>query len=382
MSYRKLFLPSATLLALSLSLMGCDPSKTTSPTPSGNAPKSTTTAPDSAGGSTASAIPEAFTKPRKAEGALLLKVITNGTDPFWDTMGKGLDVGIKEVSADPKSGWIAPKQTDNASQKSTFDQEVINSADGIAVSPIQADAFAPTIDAAIDKGIPVVTFDSDSPSSKRLAYIGTDNYQAGKAAGEAAVKLFPKGGKFVAFVGNMTADNAKQRYQGFLDAVKGHNIEMLAEPFEDDKDQAGRAHRNVADAITKFGDKINGFLGLYAYNGPAIVDEVTKKGIREKVKIVCFDGNARTLAFLKAGKVDVTVVQKPFEFGRLSAKLLTLINRKGVTEALTELKPELEAIGMKVDVEKRIIDTGVTIVTPENAAEFLKDLNAKGIKST
>jgi ribose transport system substrate-binding protein len=356
------------------SLYGCDPNK--------GADKSADTKSAVPSEPTASSAPttSAFDKPRKETGDLTIKVITNGTDPFWDTMGKGLEVGLKETGT--KGGWLPPAGTDNNSQKDTFEQQMAAGVDGIAVSPIQAEAFASVIDEAIDKGTPVITFDSDAPTSKRLAYIGTNNYDAGQKAGEAAVKLFPSGGNLVAFVGNMSADNARQRYQGFVDAVKGHNITMLQPPFEDDKDQVGKAHSNVADAITKYGDKINGFLGLYAYNGPAIVDEVQKAGKLGKVKIICFDGVAKTLDNLSKKLVDVTVVQKPFEFGRLAAKLLTLINRKGLDAGLKDLQPELEKAGMKVDTQKHIIDTGVTVVTPENAAAFLKELHDKGLTST
>ena len=366
------------VLSIGVALTGCDPNK--------DKPAESTPTPGTSGKMAAPAapvpVPEVFQKPRKTSGLVLIKVITNGSDPFWDSMGIGLRDGVKEAGADPKSGWLAPPQTDNNSQKTVFDQQLSANVDGIAVSPIQAEAFSPVIDAAIDKGVPVLTFDSDAPASKRLAYIGTNNYEAGKVAGEEAIKLFPNGGNFVSFVGNMSADNARQRYQGFVDAVKGHKIEMLAPPFEDDKDQVGRAHRNVADAITKYGDKINGFLGLYAYNGPAIVDEVNKANIRSKVKIVCFDGVQRTLDNLSKGLVDVTVVQKPYEFGRVSAKLLVLMNQKGFDTAMKELKPELEKEGMKVDLDKRIIDTGVNVVTPQNAEQFIKDLHAKGLKST
>lgn len=367
-------------LVLTVALTGCDPDKgktagTAGPGTAGET-KPVVVAPDSKNTSAA------FNTPRKATGPVLIKIITNGSDPFWDSMGIGLQDGVKAVQADPGSKWLPPQGTDNNSQKTVFEQQLADNADGIGVSPIQADAFKPVIDAAIDKGIPVITFDSDSPSSKRLAYIGTNNYEAGKVAGAEAVKLFPNGGAFVAFVGNMSADNAKQRYQGFVDATKDHKITMLQDPFEDDKDQIGRAHRNVADAITKYGDKINGFLGLYAYNGPAIVDEVQKAGIRNKVKIVCFDGVQRTLDNLSKGLVDITVVQKPYEFGRVSALLLNGINRVGFDAAMKELQPQLEKEGMKVDMDKHIIDTGVSVVTPKNAVEFIKALHAKGLKST
>lgn len=362
-------------LTLAATLFGCDSKQEGEKTPS------TTTSPTTTTGAKANTdAAAAFNTPRKAEGEITLKVITNGNDPFWDSMGIGLDVGLKEAGAE--GDWNAPPQTDNVGQKNVFEQALAANVDGIAVSPIQADAFAAVIDSAIEKGVPVITFDSDSSKSKRLVYIGTNNYEAGKRAGEAAVKLFPNGGNFVAFVGNMNAENAKQRYEGFVDATKDHKIVMLQEPYEDDKDVVGRAHTNVANAITKYGDKINGFLGLYAYNGPAIVDEVQKAGLIGKVKIVCFDGNPLTLENLRKKLVDVTVVQKPYEFGRLSAKMLTLINRKGLDAALDEMKAEVEKDGMKLDKETRNLDTGVQVITPENADAFLKDLAAKGLKST
>lgn len=365
-------------LSLGVSLVGCDPNKD-----KGAAPASGDTAapaPTAGAPAPANAASSPFNKPIKATGALTIKVITNGNSPFWDSMGKGLEVGLKETGS--TGNWSAPAQADNNSQKDTFDQDVAANADGIGVSVIDAKAFVPVIDSAISKGIPVITFDSDAPDSKRLAYIGTDNYDAGKKAGEAAVKLFPNGGNIIAFVGNMSADNAKARYNGFVDATKDHKIVALQDPYEDNKDATGAAHRNVADAITKYGAKINGLVGLYSYNGPAIVDEVKKANLLGKIKIICFDGEPKTLENLQKNLVDITVVQKPYEFGRLTAKLLTGINRKGLDAALDEMKPELEKAGMKIDMTKHIIDTGVEVVTPANAQEFLKELNAKGLKST
>ncbi len=344
----------------------------------GCGPKSGSQKPDTGGqGSATQSSAASFDTPRKPEGDLKIKLITNGISPFWDAMGKGLEQMKAELAVD--ATWQAPQQADNNAQKRVFEDAVAAGADGIGVSPIQADAFAPVIDAAIAQGIPVITFDSDSEKSKRVLYIGTNNYEAGKAAGEEAKKLFPNGGNLVAFVGNMSAQNARDRYNGFLDAIKGTKIVMLQDPYEDDKD-AFRARRNVGAAIVRYGAKLNGLVGLYSYNGPAIVDEVMKQNLRDKIKIICFDGEPKTLKNLEAGLVDVTVVQKPFEFGRIGVKALYLINRKGLKAALEEMKPELASMGMKV--EGNIIDTGVEVVTPANSAEFLKALKEKGLEST
>jgi ribose transport system substrate-binding protein len=101
-----------------------------------------------------------------------------------------------------------------------------------------------------------------------------------------------------------------------------------------------------------------------------------------KVKILCFDCEQLTVQFLDKGLVDVTVVQNPYEFGRLSAKLLTAINRVGLTAALKQLQPELEKQGMKLDMGPHTIDTGVIIVTPANARPFIKSLHDRGLTSS
>ena len=356
-------LMSAAVLCVALSLASCKQPDTT-PTP------------DAPHGQAATA--SVFEEPRKPEGPLKIRLITNGISPFWDAMGKGVDAVKGELNVD--ATWLAPQQPDNNAQKRAFEDAIAAGVDGIAVSPIQADAFAPVIDEAIEKGIPVITFDSDSGKSRRLVYIGTNNYEAGLRAGEAAAKLMPDGGSLVGFVGNMSAQNARDRYKGFTDAINGSKLTMLQDPYEDDKDAVGRAHRNVGDAITKYGAKLNGLLGLYSYNGPAIVDEVQKAGVLGKVRIICFDGEPKTLTNLGTGLVDATVVQKPYEFGRLSTKLLYLINRKGLKAALTDMDAELGSLGMKR--KDNIIDTGVEVVTKENAAEFLKKLKDKDLQST
>jgi ribose transport system substrate-binding protein len=312
------------------------------------------------------------------------KVITNGISPFWDSMGKGLEAAKKEVPVSDKTDWQAPSAPyDNNAQVKVFKDAIAQKVDGIAVSVIEAKALAPTIDEAIDAGIPVITFDSDSEGSKRLVYLGTNNFEAGKAAGTAALKLFPNGGKLVAFVGNMSAQNARDRYNGFKEALKGSKVEFIAEPFEDNKDK-GKARKNVEDAITRYqGQGLNGLVGLYSYNGPAIVGAVKAANLIGKVKIICFDGEPETLKNLDQGLVDVTVVQKPYEFGRLSVKLLYLIKKDGgIDKAMEEMKPELEAQGMKVDMAKHNIDTGVDVITPANAKPFLQKLKEKGLEST
>src|SRR5204862_3298083 len=119
--------------------------------------------------------------------------------------------------------------------------------------------------------IKTITFDSDAGKSKRLIYIGTNNNEAGKQDGEMAKKVFPNGGKLIGFVGNLPAENARDRVDGFKEGVQGTQIELV-DVVEDIKDPI-RAQRNVEDQIQKRSD-IAGFVGFYSYNLPAIVHAV------------------------------------------------------------------------------------------------------------
>jgi ribose transport system substrate-binding protein len=294
-------------------------------------------------------------------------IITNGISPFWDPMAAGMDRA--KAQFDCNASWEGPASAQIPDQKRMIEDAISRKVDGLAVSAIDASALTPTINQAVDAGILTITFDSDAPKSKRLIYIGTNNYKAGQAAGEAAKKLFPNGGKIIAFVGNRSAENARDRENGFRDAIKGTNIQVV-DVQEDNKDPI-RARKNVEDAIQARKD-INGFLGLYSYNGPAIVEAVTAAHARDRYKIITFDAEPKTLQALQQGKIDFTVVQKPYQFGFLAVEFLTKAKKEGVARAKEELKVPANDI----------VDTGVEIVTPKSYPDFQKRLDQLGVKSS
>jgi ribose transport system substrate-binding protein len=165
----------------------------------------------------------------------------------------------------------------------------------------------------------VLTQDSDAPQSNRACYLGTDNHAAGKQAGELIKEVLPNGGKIMLFVGKSDAQNAKDRYEGIKEALRGSKVEII-DLRTDDTDQV-RAKANVADTLVKYPD-IAGLVGLWAYNGPAILNAVKDAGKVGQVKIVCFDEDDQTLDGIKAGSIYATVVQQPYEFGYQSIQMM------------------------------------------------------------
>jgi len=155
-----------------------------------------------------------------------------------------------------------------------------------------------------------------------LCYVGTDNHAAGLQAGKLIKEALPRGGQIMLFVGRKDAQNARDREMGIRDALRESRVHIIA-VREDDADHA-RARQNPAEALVQH-PHISALVGLWSYNGPAILSAVRDAGKIGKVKIVCFDEEQDTLAGIKEGAIYATVVQQPYQFGYQSIKLLAQI---------------------------------------------------------
>jgi len=114
------------------------------------------------------------------------------------------------------------------------------------------------------------------------------------------------------FVGKLDARNAQERIEGIRSALEGSNIRII-DVRTDDADTA-RAKANAADTLVRYPD-IKGLVGLWSYNGPAILNAVREAGKIGRVRIITFDEADDTLAGVREGAIHATVVQQPFEFG-------------------------------------------------------------------
>jgi ribose transport system substrate-binding protein len=286
---------------------------------------------------------------------LKLAFVTNNASEFWKIAQAGVRKYEEEgkVQVDVKM----PSMGTAEEQNQIIENLVSQGYDGIAVSVIAPNDQVGILNKAAEK-TKVITFDSDSPKSNRLLYIGTNNHQAGKVLGGEIVKLLPQGGKMAVFVGTLSADNAAQRLQGIQDAIQGKNIEIV-EKREDNTDR-NKARSNVEDIINARAD-VNLVSGLWSYNGPAIAAAIEGSGKKGKVIAAVFDEEDGTLKGIESGTIACTVVQKPFQFGYLSSKWLHDLASKG------------DAAAKAIPAEK-VIDTGVEVITKDNVADFEKKL--------
>src|SRR5690242_13386416 len=253
---------------------------------------------------------------RKGSSTHTLAFITNNASDFWTIARKGTE----KADAERTDITVEFRLGDGtaAGQKRIVEDLLAKGVDGIAISPVDPANQTAMLDDAAQRAV-VFTHDSDAPNSKRECYVGTDNVAAGRQAGELIKEALPQGGKIALFVGKLDARNAQERLQGIKDAIAGTKIEIL-DVRTDDTDEV-RAKANVAEMLVSH-PEVAGLVGLWSYNGPAILNAVRDAGRIGQIKIIAFDEDDETLSGVKSGAIVGTIVQQPYEFGYQAITLL------------------------------------------------------------
>src|SRR5215510_14493058 len=224
-----------------------------------------------------------------------LAFVTNNTSEFWKIAAAGIRKYEQEgkVQVDIKQPPNGTPEDQNQILQNLASQNY----DAIGVSVIAPNDQVGVLNKVAEK-TNLITFDSDADKSNRLLYIGTNNYEAGKALGGQIVKLLPSGGKIAVFVGTFAADNAIQRLKGIQDAIAGHTIDIIDK--REDNTVRVKARSNVEDIVNANAD-LSMVVGLWNYNGPAIAAALNGLGKKGKVLAAVFDEDDATLDAIANG---------------------------------------------------------------------------------
>ncbi len=226
------------------------------------------------------------------------------------------DYNVKCFVYIPPNAKISEQQ---AALKKFMDRKV----SGIAICPIDPEKQRKELNALAEK-VNLLCQNTDLPGGKQLGYIGSDNLEAGKMAARAMVKALGGKGKVIIFSGVMTG-NAKRRFEGVKDVFKGKKIKIVDVVL--DHGNPKQARKNVEKALREHPDT-NGMIGLWSYNGPAIMGALKSLKIKPgKIKVVCFDESYDIFRGLLDNYIYATVIEDNYEFGYHSVKLLAEIAR-------------------------------------------------------
>jgi ribose transport system substrate-binding protein len=259
--------------------------------------------------------------------------ITNTASNFWKIAQQGCQKADAELADVDVVFKMASGGTVKEQERYINESLRRDAADAIAISPIDPVAQKQLLNDTARKVL-LITQDSDAPDSDRALYLGADNRAAGRQAGELMKKALPQGGKVMVFVGKRELENSQDRFEGIKEALQGSKVEVL-DLMTDDNERT-KARDNALEAMQKH-PNLAGMIGLWSYNGPAILRAVQAENKVGKIKIVCFDDEQDTLAGIKEGAIFGTVAQQPFEYGYQAVQVMAKI-LKGDKSVIPESK--------------------------------------------
>ena len=272
--------------------------------------------------------------------------------PFYADAEKGCKEEAAKLGAECL--FTGPAQLDDAAQAQIIRDLITKKVAGISVAPNNADSIANVISAALAKNIPVITFDSDAPKSKRIAFVGTNNEAGGASAGEAFAKALPNGGTYAVLTGGLSAQNLNDRIKGFKSKLSDKFKEVSGSPFSCN-DDSNTAVQLIQDILAK-NPNID---GIYFSGGwPMFAPEAYIRALKNKEAdlksgkfvIVSFDTLPAQVKLLKDGYATTLVGQRPLAMGTDSIDDLDKLSK-----------------GEKVPP---VTDTGVDIVDKSNVDKF------------
>ncbi|MGH9404554.1 MAG: substrate-binding domain-containing protein [Terriglobia bacterium] len=291
-------------------------------------------------------------------------ISTNTSLPYWAEARAGFTEAAKEMHVQVEFG--GPASYSPQQELQAFQNAVMSHPSGILVSPAQASLLQGAIDAAMSKGVPVICFDSDSPGSKRILFVGTDNYEAGLTLGRLAASLMREHGRLaiITIPGQL---NLEERLRGIQDALKPYPYIRLYQVLND-RGVSQVADQEVSSVLQQSPD-LGGIVCLEASGGPGAAQAVDHAGAGGKVTIAAMDANPETLDWISKGVINATVVQKPYTMGFYGLRFLDDLHHNSVHE----FKNWQDA---PVSPLPSFVDTGTEVVNRSNLDDYRNALAA------
>jgi ribose transport system substrate-binding protein len=285
-------------------------------------------------------------KGKTIEIALVTKALDS---EWWQRVKAGGEQAARADSA-VRLSVLAPEREVNIDQQvSILEDQITRRVAALAVAPAGASEILPVLDRAKAAGIPVLIVDTDVDWPSKLSYIGADNRRAGSLAGDYVVRLLGGKGKVAVIRGILGIATHEDRLAGFQEAIaRAPGIQCVAvQPANSERALGMSVMENL---LTRYPD----LKAVFATNDQmalGALEAVAAHQMAGQVAVVGVDATSEAVRAIQAGRMAADVAMHPEDLGRLAVQAAIQAAHK---------KP----------VARRI-DTGETLVTRENAAEFL-----------
>ena len=295
---------------------------------------------------------------------LTIAVIPKSTgNEFWEDVHKGANAAKDKYGVAMRwEGTLS--ETELAEQNKIIENMVNLGVKGMCLAPLNEKVMAKSVNRVVAAGIPVVIFDSDVATDKKVCFVATDNVKGGRLGAEELVRLLggKKGSRIVVLRFIQGTMSTERRAEGCIDALKKAGFELLADPYPEGGAVEG-AKIVATNTLQKYlKGKTLDVDGIFACNliatlgMSAALDDLRKSGVAVNAKFVGFDTSPKLVKAVQDGKIDALVAQDPKKMGFLAVQ--TLVRHLN---------------GEKVP---KFIDTGVELVTKDKLAndKAIRDL--------
>ena len=269
--------------------------------------------------------------------------VSNEFAPF---IKKGVEKAAADFAVDAK--MVGPVGGDAEKQVSEIESLIEKGVDGLAISSVSTDTLAPVIQRAIARGIPVVAFNTDNPSSKRLAFVGQNLVESGRVAGKLLADALGGKGSVIITTLDAAAQWSIDREKGAREALGQYpDIKILTTVTTGTEPQ--QIYGSIENAMQAH-PNVDGVLSLECCSTPAAGQYAERNGLAGKVKIVGFDLLPETVKLVQGDVVAATIDQGPE-------------------------KQSYDAVQLLLDVLKgkkiQDIDTGAVVYTSKNIGDYV-----------
>ena len=279
-------------------------------------------------------------------------VTANSKIAYWQEANKGFMDAAKELGV--RADVAGPETYDPKAEKDEFLSVVARkpAPSGILVSAADPELMRDAIDNAVAAGIPVVTIDSDSPKSKRLTFVGTNNYEAGQIGAELLAKELKGKGQVAVYTIN-GQDNLNERLEGYKRVLAREPGIKIAGVV--DMKGVSSAAFDATEGFLAKSPVPDAFVCLEALSCTEVADVLTRHNVSGKL-VIAMDTDKTTLDWIQKGTIRATIAQKPYTMAYYGLRVLDDLRHNKIAQPARGLP--------------KFIDTGTTLVDKSNAAGF------------
>jgi ABC-type sugar transport system, periplasmic component len=281
--------------------------------------------------------------------------------PYWKTAGTGFSNAAGQYKV--RSDFAGPQNYDPKAERDALDQAVQKKATGILLGVTDPAVLKDGIDKAVAAGIPVITIDSDAPSSKRLFFIGTNNYQAGFTGGQRLAQELKGKGNVVVF-SMPDQSNLQERLRGYKEAL-ARTPDIKITRVVDIQGDPRIAFDTTTQIVGKERDKVDAFVCLEAQSGKEVAGVLNSYHVTGKT-VIAMDTDQETLDWIQKGVIAATIAQKPYTMAFVGMQMLdTLYHHKPASLDSDWSKDSYAPI-------PSFIDTGSDLIDKSNVQSFIE----------